>query len=790
MKISYEWLKLYLKKLPKPEKVAEVLETHAFEVEQLSAVSYQPSEKKKKTDSRKLKADDYIFDISVLPNRAHDCLSHIGIAKEISAITGLKIRNPKSETRNKLKIENSKLKIAVDEPELCKRYIGRVVEEVKVGPSPKWLKEKLEAIGQKAINNIVDAANFVMFETGQPLHAFDADKVEGGIVVRRAKKSEKITTLDNQEIILDESVLIIADTKGPLAIAGIKGGKKAEITKNTKNIIMEAANFEQTNIRLTSRKINLRTESSLRFEAGISPELAEKAIERLTGIIGQLFKVRVGPKIDFYPRRPNGYKIGLHPRDVSRLLGIEISEKEIIAILGRLGFEIKKINPIKNVLKLAKGLAGRPYKYGASVTYDAPNHFDCSSFVSYIFAHSGVQIPRMAVDQFFFGKPVEMKDIKPGDVIFSNSKKGKIHYESKDFMKGTKVKDGVDHCGIYLGNGKIIHTSRYNSDGVVVEDIKKSKQFKNIVGIRKMISEKDDLLFVGVPSERLDIKIKEDLIEEVARIYGYDKIPAKLPEETIIPARRNDNVFYADIIRNILAGMGFSEVYNYSFTNKGDIALANPLAKDKGYLRTNLTDGLNASIRENSRYFKDIKIFEIGKIFYDDVETISLAGAMSNVDFYAVKGVVETLLEKLGIDDYYFHDSSDKVADIRVGNTSLGAIDHNSWEVNFEMLVKLTEEEMEYRPISKYPAVKRDISLFVPLDARITEIEDVIENAGGELLADSDLFDTYENEERKSVAFHLIFQSHDKTLSEKEINDVMDKIFKAIESNPEWEVRK
>jgi len=790
MKISYEWLKLYLKKLPKPEKVREILEMHSFEVEGIEKIQ----------DSR-LKTQDCIFDISVLPNRAHDCLSHYGIAKELAVIIG--IPNFQFSISKKIPISKvSNLKIQVDEPNLCKRYIGRVIEGVKVGPSPKWLREKLEAIGQKSINNIVDATNFVMFEMGQPLHAFDADKVEGGIVVRKAKTGEKITTLDNQEIALDENVLIIADlpvessakagVKEPLAIAGIKGGKKAEITKETKNIILEAANFEQTNIRLTSRKINLRTESSLRFENGITSELTEKAMDRITEVISKLSKVKIGPKIDFYPRKPNGYKVGLHPKDVSKLLGLEISEKEIIDILSRLGFEIKKINPLKNILKLAKSLIGKPYKYGASVTFDAPNYFDCSSFVSYVFAHSGVQIPRMTIDQYFFGKPVEMKDIKPGDVIFFNSKNGEIHYESKDFMKGLKEKKGIDHCGIYLGNGKIIHAAK-SKNRIIIEDFKKSPNFRNIVGIRRMTDGNDDLLLTTVPAERLDVRLKEDLVEEVARIYGYEKISAKLPEEVIIPPRRNDNIFYAETIRNIMIGTGFSEVYNYSFREKGDIEIVNPIAKDKKYLRTNLIDGLNVNIRNNSQYFKAIKIFEIGKIFYNDIETTSLAAVGLNTNFYEIKGVVETLLERLGIGDYYFAEVSAESlakADIRVGNTSIGVIDHNAFEINFEMLVKMAEEEAEYRPISKFPAIKRDIAIFVPFETKIDEVQDVIENTAGELLVDTDLFDIFENKERKSLAFHLIFQSHDKTLSDNEVNKLMNKIFKAIEANPQWEVRK
>lgn len=740
------------------------------------------------TESIKKKGKDFVFDIAVTPNRAHDCLSHLGIAKELAAITGLKIQILRPHSQRSV-AGAAKLKIQVDEPELCKRYIGRFIEGVKIGPSPKWLKEKLESIGQKSINNIVDATNFVMFEFGQPLHAFDADKIDGKIIVRNAKDGEKIITLDNQEIKLDKNTLVIADEKSPLAIAGIKGGKKAEIGSSTKNIILEAANFEPVNIRKTSKRINLGTESSLRFENGITPELAERAMARLTEIILGIAGGKVGLAIDIYPKKSGKYMLGIHPRDVEKKLGMHISEKEIIDILQRLGFEIKKTKPVTNILKLAKSLQGRPYKYGASVSIDAPEFFDCASFTSYVFAQSGMQVPRMSVDQYFFGYPIADKDIKPGDLVFANTKNSKIHYESKDFMRGSKIKEGIDHCGIYLGNGKVAHATRRKGK-VIIEDLKKSPSFRNFRGARRVITENDDLLVLSVPPERLDIRIKEDLIEEVARIYGYEKIPSKLPEEILIPPKRNDNWFFAETIRNILIGAGFSEIYNYSFVGKGDIEIANPIAKDKKYLRMNLLDGLNANIRENSRYFKDIKIFEIGKIFPEYGETISFAGAGLKTDFYEIKGVVEMVLEKLGLNDYYFADHSDKTADIRVGNTSIGFIDHNGWEINFEILVKMIEEEMEYRPISRYPAAQRDIAIFVPLETRVTEVEDAIENAGGDLLADSDLFDIYENNERKSFAFHLIFQSDKKTLSDKEINDLMDKIFKAIESNPQWEVRR
>ena len=747
---------------------------------------------------------DYILDIDVLPNRAHDCLSHNGVAKEVSAILNLNflsrafidktLKDPAASSTGKKFSSKSLANVSVKESELCPRYIGRIVEGVKVGSSPKWMRERLEAIGQKSINNIVDATNYVMFETGQPLHAFDADKVEGGIVVRKAKDGEKITTLDGQEIKLDGNVLIIADEESPLAIAGIKGGKKAEIGEKTKNIILEAANFEPVNIRKTSRKIGIRTESSLRFENEITPKLAEKGMKRATELLGDLVSksVKVGAETDIYPKKANGYNLGVHPKDVSRLLGIEIDEKEIIGILERLDFGVKKINPIKNALKLAKSFVGVPYKYGASVTFDAPDYFDCSSFTSYVFAHSGVQIPRITVDQYFFGYAIAEEDLKPGDLVFSNSGNGKARYESKEFMKGRRVKEGVDHVGIYLGKGKIIHSSRSNNGEVVVEDIKKSKSFKNFRGFRRLADKKDDLLLVSVPSERLDVRQKEDLIEEVGRIFGYEKIPAKLPEEILLPPKRNDNFFYAEMLRNILVGAGFSEVYNYSFSPKGNIEIVNPIAKDKKFLRDNLLGGMRKIAKENLKHFPAVKIFEVGRVFAGGNETTSLAFIATNASFFEVKGVMETILDKIGITDAWFDDSELGISEIMIGNTSIGIINHDEVEISFDMLVRLATEEIEYRPISRYPAVKRDVSVFVPLKTKVVEVLDIIENTAGMLLVDTDLFDIYEipDEDRKSFAFHLVFQSQEKTLSEEEINKLMNKIMDALDANVEWEVRR
>mgnify|MGYP001619995707 FL=1 len=304
------------------------------------------------------------------------------------------------------------------------------------------------------------------------------------------------------------------------------------------------------------------------------------------------------------------------------------------------------------------------------------------------------------------------------------------------------------------------------------------------------IKKEGESMTVKIPIFRPDVGIKEDVVEEVARIYGYEKIEAKTPEGLLALPERNDNLFYARVARRVLTGLGFDEVYNYSFADKGEFELENPIAKGKEFLRTNLLNGLRENVKNNSRYFEDIKIFEIGKIFSRGGEIISLAGAINKRNFYEIKGVVDAILKSMGISDFYYGELADKVAEIRVGNSSLGVADRDGFELNFEELVKLANESVEYKPISKYPAVARDLALFIPSGVKAAKVTDTIKNAAWKFLADSDLFDIYEKDGRKSLAFHLMFQSYDRTLTDEEVNSVMNKIIKALEENPAWETRK
>lgn len=318
MIFSYNYLQSFFKeKLPTPTKIAEILTMHAFENEYIEK-----------------RGNDYILSIDVLPDRAGDCLSHIGLARELSVLLNMKAVYPKAKIKETLK---EKLPIVIENDDDCLRYTASIIKDVKVTESPKSMKERLEVCGINSINNIVDITNYTMLETGQPMHAFDYDKIVGGITIRRAKKGEKISLLGEKEYLLDESILVIADDEAPLAIAGIKGGKKAEITKETKNIVLESANFSPKLISQTARRLNIRTDASIRFEQNIDPNLTSSAIERAVDLIG----LPSSPKIDVYRNKLKPWSIKIDVDDINNTLGINIPEKEIIKILTKLGFTVK-----------------------------------------------------------------------------------------------------------------------------------------------------------------------------------------------------------------------------------------------------------------------------------------------------------------------------------------------------------------------------------------------------------------------------------------------------------------
>ncbi len=678
MKFSYNWLNEIVKKdLPSAEKLSDLITKHILEVEELEK-----------------EGNDYILDIDVLPDRASDCLSHIGLARECGVLLGSKLNLPEINLEEGKEKTEDLVKVKIQNKEDCKRYTARVLKDVEVKESPKWIKEKLEKCGVQPINNIVDATNLVMLEMGQPLHAFDLEKVEGNeIIVRRAKEGEEITTLDNENFELDNEAVLISDKKEGLAIAGIKGGKKAEITKDTKDVVLESANFDQVSVRKTSQKIGLRTEASTRFENEIDPNLTEKAVDRAAFLIQKIAdgKAMKG-RADSYKKKRGNNKIKLDPNLVRDLLGIDIKDKEIEDIFKRFGFKVKK---------------------------------------------------------------------------------------SKEEYK------------------------------------------------------------VEIPTYRLDLSIPQDLVEEVGRIYGYENIDPKLPETHLIPPNRNMNFFWENQVRKILKDTGMSEVYTNSFVDKKDLKLfnykeketievSNPISKENTDLRPSLIPNLLKKIGENQKNFKDIKIFELGKIFKDpDKEKEMLTGAVysskDKEDFYKTKGIIDTLFNKLGVGEVWYdefkptaEDSKDNIwhlhrsAEIKVKDgKELGFLGEISttisekydiknrvvvFDLDFEKVKEFVVEEQEYRPISKYPSAVRDLAVLVPKRVKVEEVLNTINSIKGELIRDIDLFDIYQGEElpenKKNLAFHIIYQSSNKTLTSKEVEDLHKKIIEALEDKPNWEVRK
>lgn len=691
MNFSYNWLQSFFnKKLPKPEKLAEILTMYFAEVEEVKTSSSRFAYAREVEEVKK-EEKDFILDIDVRPNRASDCFSHLGIAREIAAITNYKLQIPNSEF-----IENKGLKakefvsVEVKDKIACLRYTARVITNVKVGPSPKWLKDRLTVCGLRPINNVVDIANYVMLETGQPLHAFDADKLEGRkIIVRFAKKGEKIVTLDEQKFNLDSDVLVIADEKKPIAIAGIKGGKLPEIDEKTEAVILESANFDSRTIRKGSQKLNLKTDASLRFEHGIDPNLTEFAANRAAFLIQKIALGKVAEGlVDVYPKKILSKVIRLDLNYVKSLLGIKIPEKEIIRILKRLEFNVKKAK--------------------------------------------------------------------------------------KYYLK------------------------------------------------------------VLIPTRRLDVSIPEDLIEEIGRIYGYQKISSQFPISSLVPPKKNLDIFWENITKDVLKEGGFAEVYNYSFFGKKEatlfgykekelIKVKNPLSQEYQYLRASLIPNLLKNIEKNFRDFKNIKIFELGKIFKaPSLEKRQLTGLVLGEEFQYLKGIIDSLLEKLGISDVWYIEYQPtpeeskqliwhpkKCAEIKISNEKIGFLGEISprildelgikekvilFDIDFEKLSRLTSEEHEYRPLSKYPSAVRDIAVLVPQNVRVAEVLDKIYDIGKELIRDVELFDIYEGEElpygKKNLAFHIIYQAQDRTLSSKEIDELQDKIIKILEKEPEWQVRK
>jgi len=631
--------------------------------------------------------DDYVFEFEITSNRP-DCLSIIGIARETAATLGRKVKYPRVNLPEGKGNARDMVGVQIKDEQLCSRYTARIVDNVKIGPSPLWLQNKLRSAGIRPINNIVDITNLVMLETGQPLHAFDYSCLKGRqIIVRRAQKNEKITTLDGKERVLDEDILVIADSERPVGIAGVMGGLNSEITSETKTVLLESANFYHANIRETSKKLGLRTEASTRFEKGLDPELALEASNRFVQLVDELNAGEiVKGVIDVYPVKPKINKIKLRFKRANQLLGTDISPEEMIEMLERL----------------------------------------------------------------------EIKIVEKGDSY------------------------------------------------VIAEP----PSFRNN-----------------------DLTREVDLIEEIARLYGYDKIKPTLPTGETTAGKINYRDRIIDKTKYILNSCGLNEIITPSFTGpkafeniklkedsyQGAVKIKNPLGEDQSLMRTTLIPHMLDVITYNlNKMIEKARFFEVGTIYIAEQlplkdlpkeERILNIGMAGECDFYSLKGVVETLLESLRIREYKF--SPFEHPSFHPGRTALlkikGEIGGVMGEIHpdvmenydiaervyigefkLEKIIDYTDLKYKYEPLPRYPAVNRDIAILVKDEILADTVRDCIQQTAGEIIEEIKLFDVYKGKQipegYKSLAFSIKYRSHERTLTDEEVNQIHEKIIKTLEN--------
>ncbi|EES91711.1 phenylalanine--tRNA ligase subunit beta [Clostridium botulinum] len=632
------------------------------------------------------------IDFEITSNRP-DCLSIIGIARETAATLGIDYKTPSTDytVENNENINNS-LKVEVKD-ELCRRYMARGVKNVKIAPSPSWMQERLLDAGVKPINNIVDITNFVMIELGQPMHAFDRKQISSNtIVVERAKNGEKFITLDGEERELNEEILNIKDGDKTIALAGIMGGLNSEVKDDTTEIVFECANFDGTNIRVSSKKLNLRTEASGKFEKDLDPNAVEIAMNRACHLIQKLGAGEVMEgTIDIYPNKKETHIVEVDSKWVNKFLGTDLSKNEMKNLLDR--------------LELA-----------------------------------------------------------------------------------TEINE--------------------------------------------------DTLIITVPTFRCDINIKEDIAEEIARIYGYNNIKATTPSVETLKGGKNPKQLLQDKIVDTLIASGLNQSIAYSFVSpkvfdkilipqesdlRKVVTIRNPLGEDYSIMRTTSIPSMMESLSRNySRSNSEVRLFEIGKVYIPDEDENELPeerniislGMYGNVDYLDLKGVVENILDTLGIIKVKFQRESEnpsfhpgKTAVLYIKKDFIGVVgevhpdvaenyevDERCYvaELNMDVLFKYAQTEKKYVELPKFPAVTRDIAILVDRDILVQEIEDTIKNQGGKLLESVKLFDVYQGkqipEDKKSIAYALVYRG-DRTLTDKDVNKVHDKIIRALEHKLGAELR-
>lgn len=637
---------------------------------------------------------DYLGDIILeieIPTNRPDCLSILGIAREVAALTDAEFRPPIINYIEDGPEARELIEVEIADPDLCSRYAAAVVFGVKIGPSPYFVQRRLRAAGMRPINNVVDATNYVMLELGQPIHAFDYDKIRGKkIIVRRARDDRAFTTLDGIKRELFPDVLLIADAEGPVAIAGVMGGMESEVTSETQNILIESANFNRVSIRRTSRLLGLRTEASLRFEKGLDPYLPPEGARRTAQLIkewagGAIARGLVDVHIPLPPRRT----ITFHLKELERFIGMSYPKEQVTSILNKLGFELEEKGP--------------------------------------------------------------------------------------------------------------------------------------------------QTCLVTVPTHRGDVEEPADLVEEVARITGYELIPTEMIPTPTAPQIFPELLKWEETARDILIACGLYEVKTYALVSQDVLdkfglsypmpllSVANPMTPEYVFLRPTLLPSLLRTLAYNLRFHEGLKIFELARVYLpreDDLprerstlaiamageaEEMSWFGGGRKLDFFDLKGVIEELVERLGISGYRFTPAQDRIffpgqtAVLKIGEETVGILGKLNpdiaeafelkeevfmAELNFEALASRASSFREFKPISRYPAVVQDIAVVVDEEIPAEEVRKVIMEAGQPLLRSAVLFDLYRGKPvppgKKSLAYSLTFQADDHTLTDEEVAHLREKVIREL----------
>lgn len=626
--------------------------------------------------------NETVVEFEITSNRP-DCQSVIGLARETAVTFDREFKLEKPVCKGNDENVNDYVKVDVKDSNYCPRYCARMVKNVKIGPSPDWMVKRLKASGIRSINNIVDITNYIMLEYGQPMHAFDLRDLAGShIIVRRAEDGEMITTLDEQERKLDSSMLVIADEKRAVAVAGVMGAENSEVKDDTTTVLFESANFNGAAVRITAKKLGMRTEASAKYEKGLDPNMTADACNRACQLVEMLGVGEVvGEMIDVCAAEFTKNTVPFSVESINAFLGMNISKEFMIKTFKALEFEVDEEN-----------------------------------------------------------------------------------------------------------------------------------------------------MTVTAPTFRSDIECEADLAEEVMRIYGYDKLESTPMRGEVTCGGKNEKQKLEDKIKDSLAYQGMYEIMTYSFTNpnifdrlridknselRNTVKILNPLGEENSIMRTTTLSSMLEILSLNFKQRnQDAALFEIGKIYIPEdgkqlpteSEVVTL-GMYGNTDFYEIKGIAEEMFDTIGITNYSFAPLCDnpsyhpgRCAEIKINGKTAGVIGQihpqtaqnydmdcevYAAQIDFDALLKNATSAKTYKKLPKYPAVTRDLALLANEDVLAGDIYDIIKKASGKILDSIKLFDIYRGDQiengMKSMAYSIVFRAEDRTLTDDEINKVMDKILRSLE---------